>query len=207
MVGIGGDGLLAAAKLLARLRLRRFDPLVHLDDALQSRGAIRGNAEHIVLRHPDGLHGAGNVHELAVIGGLDAAIVHGNHEAGTLDERFFMYGEDMDLCARARAAGYRTAIVPEARAVHYGNRSGVKRFGRNRDNEVVKGEMRFYAWSRKPGELAVFRAVAAAKFATKSLLCLLAGQRERATASWSVARTCALFRPESIDARRRTWPR
>jgi GT2 family glycosyltransferase len=126
---------------------------------------------------------------------------------GGFDERFFMYGEDMDLCARARAAGYRTAIVPEARAVHYGNRSGDKRFGRGRDAEVAKGEMRFYAWSGKPGELAVFRAVAAAKFAAKGLLCLLAGQRERATISWDVARTCALFRPESVDAWRPAWPR
>jgi GT2 family glycosyltransferase len=126
---------------------------------------------------------------------------------GGFDERFFMYGEDMDLCARARAAGYRTAIVPEARAVHYGNRSGDQRFGRGRDSEVVKGEMRFYAWSGKPGELAVFRAVAAAKFATKGLLCLLAGRRERASISWDVARTCTLFRPESAGARRPTWPK
>jgi GT2 family glycosyltransferase len=124
---------------------------------------------------------------------------------GGFDERFFMYGEDMDLCARARAAGYRTAIVPQARAVHYGNRSGAKRFGGSRDSEVVKGEMRFYAWSGKPGELALFRAVAVAKFTTKGLLCLLAGRRERAASSWNVARTCALFRPESV-ARRSTWP-
>lgn len=33
---------------------------------------------------------------------------------------FFMYGEDADLCLRARSFGYRPAITPEATIVHYG---------------------------------------------------------------------------------------
>ncbi|MEI9995388.1 MAG: glycosyltransferase family 2 protein [Rhizomicrobium sp.] len=33
---------------------------------------------------------------------------------------FFMYGEDADLCLRARADGARPAITPEATIVHYG---------------------------------------------------------------------------------------
>ena len=33
---------------------------------------------------------------------------------------FFMYGEDADLCLRARAAGSRPAVTPEATIVHYG---------------------------------------------------------------------------------------
>ncbi len=35
-----------------------------------------------------------------------------------LDERYFMYGEDVDLAMRARAAGYRPVICPDARLVH-----------------------------------------------------------------------------------------
>lgn len=35
-----------------------------------------------------------------------------------LDERFFLYGEDLDLCRRLREAGYRILYRPEARAVH-----------------------------------------------------------------------------------------
>jgi GT2 family glycosyltransferase len=34
------------------------------------------------------------------------------------DEGFFLYHEDFDLCLRARAAGWRVRLVPEARAVH-----------------------------------------------------------------------------------------
>jgi len=37
---------------------------------------------------------------------------------GGLDERFFIYYEDTDLGVRARAAGFRVRLVPEARAVH-----------------------------------------------------------------------------------------
>jgi hypothetical protein len=35
------------------------------------------------------------------------------------DERFFMYMEDVDLCARLGAAGFRLRFVPEAVAVHH----------------------------------------------------------------------------------------
>ncbi len=35
------------------------------------------------------------------------------------DEAFFSFGEDMDVCWRARRAGWRVRYVPEARARHY----------------------------------------------------------------------------------------
>ena len=37
---------------------------------------------------------------------------------GLFDERFFMYYEDSDLCLRARRAGFRILVVPEARMWH-----------------------------------------------------------------------------------------
>ena len=107
---------------------------------------------------------------------------------GGFDERFFMYGEDMDLCERARAAGFRTAIVPDACVVHYGNRSGSLRFGEERDVEVVKGEMRFYA---RRGRLLFFRVVAITKFGFKALLYLLLGKRAAARRTWRVVKACA----------------
>jgi N-acetylglucosaminyl-diphospho-decaprenol L-rhamnosyltransferase len=39
-------------------------------------------------------------------------------ELGGFDERYFMYGEDADLAFRARAAGYRPIITPDACIVH-----------------------------------------------------------------------------------------
>jgi len=37
---------------------------------------------------------------------------------GGFDERFFMYYEDMDLCLRARKAGFRLLLVPQAKVWH-----------------------------------------------------------------------------------------
>ena len=39
---------------------------------------------------------------------------------GGFDPVFFMYGEEADLCLRARAVGYRPAVTPDATIVHYG---------------------------------------------------------------------------------------
>jgi GT2 family glycosyltransferase len=45
---------------------------------------------------------------------------------GGFDPRFFMYGEDIDLCARARQAGYRVVAVPGARMWHKVSLSAAK---------------------------------------------------------------------------------
>jgi GT2 family glycosyltransferase len=42
---------------------------------------------------------------------------------GLLDESYFMYSEEIDLCLRARKAGWPIYWVPEAKIVHYGGQS------------------------------------------------------------------------------------
>ena len=44
-------------------------------------------------------------------------------QVGGLDERFFMYGEDIDWCHRFRKAGWRVVFCGEAEALHYGGAS------------------------------------------------------------------------------------
>ncbi len=44
-------------------------------------------------------------------------------ELGGFDRTFFMYGEEADLCARARKKGARPRMTPEATIVHFGGRS------------------------------------------------------------------------------------
>jgi N-acetylglucosaminyl-diphospho-decaprenol L-rhamnosyltransferase len=44
-------------------------------------------------------------------------------QLGGLDERVFMYGEDLDLALRLRAAGWPTALATDAVAVHLGSAS------------------------------------------------------------------------------------
>lgn len=40
-------------------------------------------------------------------------------ELGGFDERFFMYGEDIDLCYRIRNTGYHIDYVPQTSIIHY----------------------------------------------------------------------------------------
>jgi GT2 family glycosyltransferase len=44
-------------------------------------------------------------------------------QVGGFDERFFLYSEDADLCARLRAAGYSVVFEPAAVALHEGGAS------------------------------------------------------------------------------------
>lgn len=44
-------------------------------------------------------------------------------QVGLLDEGYFMYSEEMDLCQRLRRAGWRLYWVPQAEVVHHGGQS------------------------------------------------------------------------------------
>jgi len=44
-------------------------------------------------------------------------------DIGLLDERFFMYGEDLDWCLRAKQAGWRVMYYPRATIIHYKGRA------------------------------------------------------------------------------------
>ena len=53
-------------------------------------------------------------------------------ELGGLDERFFMYVEDLEWCARAKAHGWQVWFEPGAVVRHVGNVSGQRKFGDGR---------------------------------------------------------------------------
>lgn len=44
-------------------------------------------------------------------------------DPGPFDEQFFMYSEELDLCQRVNAAGWRIAYVPQVQIIHYEGRS------------------------------------------------------------------------------------
>jgi GT2 family glycosyltransferase len=61
-------------------------------------------------------------------------------EVGYLDERFFVYSDEVDFAKRLRAAGWRSLYVPRAAAVHHeqlstgaGRERRIVEFARNRD--------------------------------------------------------------------------
>jgi hypothetical protein len=45
---------------------------------------------------------------------------------GGFDGRYFMYGEEVDLCLRAAKLGYRPMITPDAQIIHLGGASAPK---------------------------------------------------------------------------------
>ncbi|MFQ3632230.1 glycosyltransferase family 2 protein [Roseiflexus sp.] len=48
------------------------------------------------------------------------------NDAGPLDERFFMYFEEVDFCWRVRQAGWRIRFTPAPQITHYGGQSSLQ---------------------------------------------------------------------------------
>ena len=65
-------------------------------------------------------------------------------KAGLLDERFFLYGEDVDLCAAVRRLGGQVLFVPEIEVVHHRGRSGLTAPARRRE-AYRRSQLAFYA--------------------------------------------------------------
>lgn len=63
---------------------------------------------------------------------------------GGLDEGFFFYFEDLDLCLRARRAGWRVVVDPRARVVHEGSLT-IGRASPARLYHAVRGHLRLGA--------------------------------------------------------------
>lgn len=65
-------------------------------------------------------------------------------QVGLLDERFFLYFEDVDWCLRLRQAGWRVAFEPAATVVHLANRSS-RQIGPRRWRLYVESLLRYFA--------------------------------------------------------------
>lgn len=71
--------------------------------------------------------------------------------AGFFDERYFLYEEDVDLCAALRARGGQVWFTPHATVVHRGGRSGAPASG-----HYDRSHLAFYA-KHAPGWVPVLR--------------------------------------------------
>ena len=65
-------------------------------------------------------------------------------DIGGFDEGQFMYGEDWDICMRARRAGWAVYLVPQSRIVHHENAAGRQYFGAGRRARVLLGNLHFH---------------------------------------------------------------
>ncbi len=61
---------------------------------------------------------------------------------GGFDERYFLYYEDVDICARLRLLGYEVVLCPQARVIHHAQRSSHRSFRYLRWH--LKSMMRFF---------------------------------------------------------------
>lgn len=59
------------------------------------------------------------------------------NQVGLLDERFFLYAEDLDWCKRMAEAGYQIIYYPKAQVLHYKSQSGKKKTAQNHDQKVI----------------------------------------------------------------------
>ena len=75
---------------------------------------------------------------------------------GLLDERYFMYAEDVDLCAAIRARGRRVLFVPGSEVVHHRGRSVASR-PRVTEMAYRRSQLAFYA-KHHPGWTPFLRA-------------------------------------------------
>lgn len=90
-------------------------------DHLFPRSRVFGQYE---LRYLD----ENKLHEVdAVVGACLMIRRETLHQIGPMDEHLFMYGDDLDWCYRAKAAGWKVFYVPQARIVHYKSVTSVKR--------------------------------------------------------------------------------
>lgn len=120
------ERLVDAAKAQPRAGL--LGPMVyHADEpqVIQSAGGILPADWHSYHRGAND-NDAGQFQKAESVDWLTGCAILARSSAvrdfGLLDPSFYMYGEDVDWCVRARAAGYLVVLVPQARVWHRGVR-------------------------------------------------------------------------------------
>jgi GT2 family glycosyltransferase len=69
-------------------------------------------------------------------------------QLGGWDENFFLYGEDVDLCYRVKAAGYRIMYLPQFEVLHYKGASvGIRKQSSDITTASVETKLRVTALS------------------------------------------------------------
>ncbi|MDO8682421.1 MAG: glycosyltransferase family 2 protein [Armatimonadota bacterium] len=81
-------------------------------------------------------------------------------QVGVLDESYFMYTEEADLCYRLRNAGWSIVYLPHAQIVHLGGQSAKKIAGKMAV-ELPKSRHRFILKFQGPAKAAMFKGAVA----------------------------------------------
>ncbi len=117
-VGIGGCKLLKADGSLDLACRRRFPNPWNSFKRLFLRNNIDYNYLNVLVDHEmevDSVVGAFMLMRKSLL-----------DKIGLLDEAFFMYGEDLDICWRCKQAGFKVWYFPKSAAMHYKGESSKK---------------------------------------------------------------------------------
>jgi hypothetical protein len=118
-----------AAFLFAHPQRGIVSPKIYLADQpghFWSVGGIYQGRRVISLGDNEPDHGQYDTHALDFVYGC-AMLIRASlfAEVGLLDEQYFMYYEDIDLCLRAQSAGYSVELAAHLAILHSGSRSTV----------------------------------------------------------------------------------
>ena len=106
-------------------------------------------------------------------------------EVGGLDERFFLYAEDVDLCLRLRSAGWRLLFVPKSEAQHVRGASG----SANPTQTTLayrQSQLAFYRKHYGQGAMILLHGFLLVRYLLLSPLPGWRGRRARALLTWCV---------------------
>ncbi len=92
-------------------------------------------------QYHQGYKDLGSIHTIDACSGATMMVrTSAMEKIGYLDERFFMYAEDLDWCKRFREAGYQVVYHPEVEIVHHKYKSGIK----HTSKKIAKNTNRYF---------------------------------------------------------------
>ncbi|MBK9125768.1 MAG: glycosyltransferase family 2 protein [Chloroflexi bacterium] len=113
-------------------------------------------------------------------------------QLGGFDEEFFLFMEDVDLCARARDAGLRVVLLPSAQVEHVGSES-VNRFPVARIRSYHISPLHYFRKRGRPWAVRILKIGFTLELVGKSIIRRLQnlvspdeGRREKARIEWQV---------------------
>jgi N-acetylglucosaminyl-diphospho-decaprenol L-rhamnosyltransferase len=77
-------------------------------------------------------------------------------EVGLMDERYFMYSEEMDWCYTMGKAGWEIRFCPEAQVIHHGGQSA-NQVSERKLAMIYRSKLRFFRRHYGPAQVAVLR--------------------------------------------------
>lgn len=140
-VAICGSALESPDGALHHSAHRFPSPLGELD-----RGARLGMLRRVLGRYFDEAPGGREIKACDWVSGASMMVRREVFEkVGLMDEKYFLYFDEVDFCARAARAGYRSWYVPAARIVHLeGQATGISQARKRRGHWWYESRRRFF---------------------------------------------------------------